>query len=121
MKKMTLKNLYFWQFLAPIEIRYNILIQCHGIFIGVKKLKNSITCLEDIFQGSTFPGAYAPRFCCGPLDFSNWGPEVVCKITRTPVFNHYFLSKDLFGPLDFNQCQTLFFVITRKIIWFRKG
>ena len=28
-------------------------------------------------QGSTFPGAYAPRFCCGPLDFSNQGPEIV--------------------------------------------
>ena len=23
------------------------------------------------------PGAYAPRFCCGPIDFSVWGPKVV--------------------------------------------
>ena len=22
-------------------------------------------------QGPTFPGAYAPKFCCGPLDFSD--------------------------------------------------
>ena len=40
-----------------------------------------------MLQGSTFPGAYAPRFCYGPLDVSDWGPKIVSIITRNPVFD----------------------------------
>ena len=42
------------------------------------------------YQGSTFPGAYAPRFSCGPLDFSGMGPKIVCIITRNPAFDCLF-------------------------------
>ena len=28
------------------------------------------TIIAILSQGSTFPGSYTPRFCCGPLDFS---------------------------------------------------
>ena len=37
-----------------------------------------------------YSGAYAPRFCCGPLDFSDMGPKIVCTITRNPVFDRLF-------------------------------
>ena len=42
---------------------------------------------------------YPYRFCCGPLDFSDMGPKIVCIITRNPVFDNLFLSKDLFRHL----------------------
>ena len=44
------------------------------------------------------PGAYAPRFCCGPLDFSDKGPEIVCILTRNPVSDNYFHQKTFSGP-----------------------
>ena len=32
------------------------------------------------------PGAYAPRFCCGPLDFSYQGPKIVYIIIPKSCF-----------------------------------
>ena len=41
------------------------------IIITILQLSLSLTItIIIIIQGSTFPGAYAPRFGCGPLDFS---------------------------------------------------
>ena len=33
---------------------------------------------------------------CGPLEFSDMGPKIVWLINGNPVFDHRFLSKDLF-------------------------
>ena len=41
-------------------------------------------------------GAYAPRFCGGPLDFSDKGPKIACILTRNPVFDHYFFYQKAF-------------------------
>ena len=40
--------------------------------------------------------------------FSDYGPKIVCVLTRNPAYDHYFLSKDLFGPPSLkSKCQTL--------------
>ena len=48
------------------------------------------------------PGAYAPRFCCGPLDFSDYGAQNSMYINQKSCFWPLFLIKRLFGPLSQN-------------------
>ena len=51
------------------------------------------------------PGANAPRFCCGLLDFSDLGARnsiYICIIIQNSYFWPLDLSKDRFGPLAWN-------------------
>ena len=52
-------------------------------------------------QDPTFQGAQGHM----PLDlalgrkiFPDYGPKIVCALTRKLVFDHYFLSKKILGP-----------------------
>ena len=76
-------------------VRVNMYFHCLPII-------SIIMCYKAGFDFPRGPGAYAPRFCCGPLDFSDMGPKIVCILTRNLVFDHNILSKDLFGPLALN-------------------
>ena len=44
------------------------------------------------------PGAYAPRLYSGLLDFWDWGPKIVCVLTRNTVF----FNKRPFGAPSLN-------------------
>ena len=67
--------------------------------ISEKKFK--LFCLQGYKPGFNIPrgpGAYAPKFCCGPLDFSDWGPKIVSIITGNTVFDPNFYRKTFPGP-----------------------
>ena len=53
--------------------------------------------------------AHAPRFCCGPLDFSDMGPKIVYITTRNPVFGHFFffIKRPIRAPGLKSKCQTM--------------
>ena len=46
-------------------------------------------CVLSGFDFPGGPGAYAPRFCCGPLDFSDMGPEIVQIIILKSYFKYF--------------------------------
>ena len=60
------------------------------------------------FDFPSGPGAYAPRFCCGPLDFSEYGAQKsIHDNTEIPFLTTQFIRRPFRAPSLKSKCQTL--------------
>ena len=65
------------------------------------------------------PRAYAPRFCCGPLDFFSLGAQNSMKIKQKSCFwPLIFIERHFRAPSLKSKCQTLpLAILLTSVVW----